>query len=199
VNGQQPRAGQLYRSPDMAKTFRILQAKGRDGFYKGDVARAIVTKSQKLGGTMTEDDLASYSGEWQNVATTTYHGYDVSTLPPPAQTWAADEMLNVLDACVPVWAPGQTLATLGPTSPKYWHFLVEAKKLAYTDLLAYNGDPKCRAGPARQAAVETLRAIALQPRGSRSRVARQPGANISAPATRSCSQRRIAGATWCPG
>jgi gamma-glutamyltranspeptidase/glutathione hydrolase len=74
VNGQQPRAGQLYRSPDMAKTFRILQAKGRDGFYKGDVARAIVTKSQKLGGTMTEDDLASYSGEWQNVATTTYHG-----------------------------------------------------------------------------------------------------------------------------
>jgi gamma-glutamyltranspeptidase/glutathione hydrolase len=90
---------------------------------------------------MTEDDLASYSGEWQNVATTTYHGYDVSTLPPPAQTWAADEMLNVLDACVPVWAPGQTLATLGPTSPKYWHFLVEAKKLAYTDLLAYNGDP----------------------------------------------------------
>jgi gamma-glutamyltranspeptidase / glutathione hydrolase len=141
VNGQQPRAGQLYRSPEMATTFRILQAKGRDGFYKGDVARAIVTKSQKLGGTMTEDDLATYSGEWLNVATTTYHGYDVSTLPPPAQTWAADEMLNVLEACVPVWAPGQTLATLGPTSPKYWHFLVEAKKLAYTDLLAYNGDP----------------------------------------------------------
>src|ERR1700716_1325409 len=44
-------------------------------------------------------------------------------------------MLNVLEACVPVWAPGQTLATLGPTSPKSWHFLVEAKKLAYT------GDP----------------------------------------------------------
>ena len=63
------------------------------------------------------------------------------TLPPPAQTWAADEMLNVLEACVPVWAPGQTLVTLGPTSPKYWHFLVEAKKLAYTDLVAYNGDP----------------------------------------------------------
>ena len=50
VNGQQPRAGQLYRSPDMAKTFRILQAKGRDGFYKGDVARAIVTKSQRWAG-----------------------------------------------------------------------------------------------------------------------------------------------------
>jgi gamma-glutamyltranspeptidase/glutathione hydrolase len=141
VNGQPPRAGQVYRSPDLAKTFRILQAKGRDGFYRGDIARAIVAKSQALGGTMTPDDLATYAGEWLNVATTNYHGYDVSTLPPPAQTWAADEMLNILEACVPVWAPGQTLTTLGPASPKYWHFLVEAKKLAYADLYAYNGDP----------------------------------------------------------
>jgi gamma-glutamyltranspeptidase/glutathione hydrolase len=62
-------------------------------------------------------------------------------LPPPAQTWATDEILNILEACVPAWAPGQTLATLGPTSPKYWHFLVEAKKLAYADLYAYNADP----------------------------------------------------------
>jgi len=42
---------------------------------------------------------------------------------------------------VPVWAPGQTLASLGPANPKYWHFLVEAKKLAYGDVFAYNGDP----------------------------------------------------------
>ena len=62
-------------------------------------------------------------------------------LPPPAQTWAADEMLNILEACVPQWAPGQTLATLGPRSPEYWHFLVEAKKLAYADLFTYNADP----------------------------------------------------------
>ena len=75
------------------------------------------------------------------MATTNYHGYDVSTLPPPAQTWATDEMLNILESCVPVWAPGQTLASLGPANPKYWHFLVEAKKLAYGDLYAYNADP----------------------------------------------------------
>src|SRR5215471_9766159 len=55
-------------------------------------------------------------------------------------------MLNVLDACVPIWA-GQTLATLGPTSPKYWHFLIEAKKLAYTDLLTHNGDPNFASVP----------------------------------------------------
>jgi gamma-glutamyltranspeptidase/glutathione hydrolase len=50
-------------------------------------------------------------------------------------------MLNILEVCVPKWAPGQTLASLGPTDPKYWHFLVEAKKLAYKDLYTYNADP----------------------------------------------------------
>jgi gamma-glutamyltranspeptidase / glutathione hydrolase len=141
INGKQPVAGQIYRNTDLAKTFRILQQKGRDGFYKGEVAKAIVAKSNALGGTMTMDDLAHYSGEWREPATTNYHGYDVSTLPPPAQTWATDEILNILEACVPMWAPGKTLATLGPASVQYWHFLVEAKKLAYTDLLTYNGDP----------------------------------------------------------
>src|SRR5215470_4669908 len=131
INGKPPVTGQTYRSADLAKTFRILQQKGRDGFYKGEIARAIVAKSNALGGTMTLDDLAHYSGEWLTATTTNYHGYDVFMLPPPAQTWATDEILNILEACVPSWAPGQTLASLGPASPKYWHFLVEAKKLAY--------------------------------------------------------------------
>jgi len=141
VGGAPPVPGQIYRNPDLAKTFRILQQKGRDGFYKGDIARAIVAKSNALGGTMTMDDLAAYTGEWVTPATTNYHGYDVSTLPPPAQTWATDEMLNILESCVPVWAPGQTLATLGPANPTYWHLVVEAKKLAYRDLYTYNADP----------------------------------------------------------
>jgi gamma-glutamyltranspeptidase/glutathione hydrolase len=141
IGGKPPAAGQIYRNPDLAKTFRILQQKGRDGFYKGEIAQAIVAKSNALGGTMTLDDLAAYAGEWVTAATTSYRGYDVSMLPPPAQTWATDEMLNILEACVPVWAPGQTLATLGPASPQYWHLLVEAKKLAYKDLYTYNADP----------------------------------------------------------
>jgi len=141
VNGRPPAPGQIYRNPDLAKTFRLLQQEGRDGFYTGDVARAIVAKSNALGGTMTLDDLAAYTGEWVTPATTNYHGYDVSMLPPPAQTWATDELLNILESCVPVWAPGQTLATLGPANPKYWHMVVEAKKLAFADLYAYNGDP----------------------------------------------------------
>jgi gamma-glutamyltranspeptidase / glutathione hydrolase len=142
VDGRPPVAGTIQRNPDLAKLFRILQARGRAGFYEGEVAAAIVSKSKSLGGTMTMTDLATYSGEWADVARTTYHGYEVSTLPPPAQTWATDEMLNILESCVPVWAPGQTLATLGPANPRYWHFVVEAKKLAYRDVFAFNGDPK---------------------------------------------------------
>ena len=141
IDGKPPAAGQVHRNPGLAKLFRILQQRGRAGFYEGDVASAIVAKSIALGGTMTTADLASYAGQWTDVATTNYHGYDVATLPPPAQTWATDEMLNILESCVPVWSPGQTLASLGPSNPKYWHFLVEAKKLAYGDLYAYNADP----------------------------------------------------------
>jgi gamma-glutamyltranspeptidase / glutathione hydrolase len=139
--GRKPEAGQIFKNPALAKTYRILQAQGRDGFYKGEIAQAIMNKSAALGGTMTLEDLASYAGQWVTPATTTYHGFQTSMLPPPAQTWAADEMLNILEACVPQWAPGQTLATLGPASPKYWHLLVEAKKLAYADLYAHNADP----------------------------------------------------------
>jgi len=142
VDGRPPEPGRIHRNPGLAKLFRILQQRGRAGFYEGDVASAIVAKSRSLGGTMTMEDLATYSGEWVTLATTNYHGYEVSTLPPPAQTWVTDEMLNILESCVPVWAPGQTLATLGPANPKYWHLVVEAKKLAFGDLYAYNGDPK---------------------------------------------------------
>jgi gamma-glutamyltranspeptidase / glutathione hydrolase len=141
IEGRQPVAGQVHRNPGLAKTFRILQQQGRDGFYKGEVAQAIVDKSSRHGGTMTLEDLAAYSGEWVTPATTSYHGYDVFTLPPPAQTWATDEILNILEACVPQWAPGQTLASLGPANPKYWHLFVEAKKLAFNDLYTYNADP----------------------------------------------------------
>jgi gamma-glutamyltranspeptidase/glutathione hydrolase len=141
VNGKPPVAGEIFRNPDLARTFRLLQAQGADAFYRGEIARAIVAKSQALGGTMTLQDLANYHGEWVEPAHTQYHGYDVLELPPPAQAWAANEILNILQACMPKWVPGDTLASLGPANPQYWHVLVEAKKLAYADLYRYNADP----------------------------------------------------------
>jgi gamma-glutamyltranspeptidase / glutathione hydrolase len=141
IDGQPPVPGQTYRNRDLAKSFRMLQEQGRDVFYKGEIARAIVAKSTALGGTMTLDDLAAYRGQWVEPAATLYHGYEVNELPPPSQAWAANLMLNILQACVPKWAKGETLAQLGPRNPKYWHLVVEAKKLAYADLYRYNGDP----------------------------------------------------------
>jgi gamma-glutamyltranspeptidase/glutathione hydrolase len=141
IDGKPPVAGQLYRNPQLAHAFRLLQQYGRDAFYKGEIARAIVKKSQTLGGTMTLSDLANYSGEWVDPVISTYHGYDVMELPPPSQGFATNEALNILQTCVPKLLPGKSLATLGPANPEYWHMLIEAKKLAYADLYAYNGDP----------------------------------------------------------
>jgi gamma-glutamyltranspeptidase / glutathione hydrolase len=141
LNGRPPAPGEIFRNPDLARTFRLLEAGGADAFYKGEIARAIVAKSRALGGPMTLDDLANYRGEWVEPARTRYHGYDVLELPPPSQAWAAEEILNILEQCVPQWAPGETLVSLGPRSPEYWHILIEAKKLAYADLFRYNADP----------------------------------------------------------
>ena len=141
VNGQPPAAGQLFKNVELAKTFRLLQAKGGEAFYTGEIAQAIVAKSRALGGSMTLEDLAQYKGEWVEPAHIQYHGFDILELPPPSQSWAAEEMLNILQTCLPQWAPGESLASLGPKNPKYWHLLVEAKKLAYADLYQFNADP----------------------------------------------------------
>jgi gamma-glutamyltranspeptidase/glutathione hydrolase len=141
IDGHPPVPGQIYRNRDLAKSFRLLQEQGRDAFYKGEIARAIVAKSTALGGTMTLEDLANYKGQWTEPAASSYHGYELNELPPPSQAWGANLMLNILEACVPQWTKGETLAQLGPRSPKYWHLMVEAKKLAYGDLYRYNADP----------------------------------------------------------
>jgi len=142
INGIPPAVGTIFKNADLAKTLRLVQQQGRDAFYKGEVARAIVAKSNALGGTMTLDDLANYKGEWVEPASTTYHDrFTVYGTRAPSQAWGIVEEMNVLEQCVPVWYPGQTLATLGPASPLFWHALVEAKKLAYADMYAHNADP----------------------------------------------------------
>ncbi len=103
------------------------------------MASAIVSTVKAGGGVMTLDDLAAFKSEWIEPISTNYHGYDIYELPPPGQGFAALEMLNILEVCVPKL--GMNLATLGPSNPMYWHLMVEAKKLAYSDLQAHNGDP----------------------------------------------------------
>jgi len=130
----------IIRNPNLARALRLIQAQGRDAFYRGDIATAIVAKVQAGGGVMTKTDLAEFESEWVEPVKTNYHGFDVFELPPPGQGFAALEMLNILEVCVPKL--GFNLAALGPSDPMYWHLMVEAKKLAYSDLLARNADPK---------------------------------------------------------
>ncbi|MEX2048374.1 MAG: gamma-glutamyltransferase family protein [Gemmatimonadota bacterium] len=139
VGGQAPPLYSVIRNPDLARALRLLQEQGRDAFYRGPIADAIVAKVQANGGVMTKTDLSEYQSEWIEPVTTNYHGHDIYQLPPPGQGFAALEMLNILEVCAP--AHGINLADLGPTNPAYWHFMVEAKKLAYSDLQAYNADP----------------------------------------------------------
>ena len=142
INGVAPKTGTIFRNPDLAKTFRLVQQQGRDVFYKGEVARTIVAKSNALGGTMTLDDLANYKGEWVEPVSTTYHDqFTVYGTRAPSQAWGIVEALNVLEQCVPKWYPGQTLATLGPANPLFWHALIEAKKVVYADVYGHNADP----------------------------------------------------------
>ena len=130
----------VINNPGLAKALRLIQAHGKDGFYKGEIASAIVAKIKSGNGVMSLNDLGEFSPEWVEPVSTNYHGFDVFELPPPGQGFAALEMLNILEVCVPKL--GFNLTSLGPSDPMYWHLMVEAKKLAYSDLLAKNADPK---------------------------------------------------------
>ena len=149
---------------------------------------------------MTLNDLADYRGEWVEPARSRYHGNEIIELPPPSQAWAANEILNILQACVPRWVPGATLASLGPADPQCRHLLVEAKKLAFIDLFGYNADPRlpgCRSTDCcPRTYAESLcgrvdpRAVPLCPPGP---------PTFGCPATRSSCRPPTARATWCLG
>lgn len=139
VQGQAPALYSLVRNPDLGRAFRTLQTGGRDAFYKGPIARAMVAKSRALGGWLTLEDLAQTKATWVTPLSTSYHGYDVYELPPSTQGFATLEMLNILEVCAPKL--GLDLEKLGQSSADYWHLLVESKKIAYGDLIKYNGDP----------------------------------------------------------
>ncbi|OFW43562.1 MAG: gamma-glutamyltransferase, partial [Acidobacteria bacterium RIFCSPLOWO2_12_FULL_67_14b] len=130
----------IIRNPGLSRALRLIQKQGRDGFYRGEIADAIVAKVANGGGGMTKKDIEEFQSEWVEPVSTNYHGHDVFELPPPGQGFAALEMLNILEVCAPVL--NVNLASLGPSNPMSWHMMVEAKKLAYSDLLARNADPK---------------------------------------------------------
>jgi gamma-glutamyltranspeptidase / glutathione hydrolase len=132
--GKAPAIGEIFRNPDLARALRSIAKEGADSFYKGEIARAILSTSRALGGTISEEDLAQFSAEWVEPVSTTYRGWTVYELPPNGQGMAALEMLNIMELSPS--GPG------GPLSVIELHKKIEAMKLAYADLYRYNADPR---------------------------------------------------------
>ena len=132
--GKAPELGARFSNPDLAKTLRLVAGQGRDAFYKGPIAKAIVQTSSAFGGSMQLDDLADFSAEWVEPISIDYRGWKIYELPPNVQGMAALEMLNILSN----FQPDKD----GPQGTVELHKKIEAMKLAYADLYRYNADPR---------------------------------------------------------
>lgn len=123
----------LFTNPDMAKTLDIIIKNGKDGFYKGEVAEAIVKTLNKYDGLYTMEDLANYKPLVRQPVKGTYRGYEIISSPSPSSGGAiVIEILNILE--------NFDIGSLKVNSPEYLHLFSEAYKLAYADRAKYMGD-----------------------------------------------------------
>jgi len=132
--GRAPRAGEVFRNPDLARSYELIARNGRDGFYKGAIAERIVTWGQANGAVLTMQDFAEHTSTWVEPVSTGYRGYDVWQLPPNSHGITALMMLNIMERF--------DIAAMGHNSADALHVMVEAKKLAFADRGEYVADPE---------------------------------------------------------
>ena len=129
-----PGCGEVFCNRDLAASLEQIASGGREAFYTGLTAHRILDASRLYGGAMTAEELAGYSSEWVDPISTTYRGWAVYELPPNGTGIAALLMLNILEHF--------PLGDLGHNSAQSLHFQIEAKKLAYADMLQHVSDPR---------------------------------------------------------
>ena len=129
-----PKAGEVFRNPDLGKTYAIIAQEGRDAFYQGTVAKTIDTYMRRIGGDLRLADLAAHKSEWVTPSCAAYRGVELCELPPNGQGFAALQMVNILRHA--------KLAQWPRDDPRVWHYLTEAKRLAFEDVAKYYADPK---------------------------------------------------------
>ena len=131
--GRTPAKGDVFKNPALAKTLRLIGEKGRDAFYKGEIADKIDSFMQQNGGFLRKVDFEKHTSTWVDPVSANYRGYDVFELPPNGQGIATLQILNILE--------GFDLKAMGRNSPETLHAMIEAKKLAWADRAKYYADP----------------------------------------------------------
>ena len=135
-----PKAGAMFRNPDLARTLTTIARRGSDAFYKGELARTMVSYLRRQGSAFTLDDFASHETEMVKVACAEYrNGFELCELPPNGQGFAALQMVNILKHVdLSQWERG---------SPEVLHYITEAKRLAHADVARFYADPDFAALP----------------------------------------------------
>ncbi|MGB2988037.1 MAG: gamma-glutamyltransferase [Phycisphaerae bacterium] len=130
--GRPPEKGDVFRNPDLARTYEVIAQKGRDAFYRGELTATMVTFCKRAGCFLRERDFADHTSTWVEPVSTNYRGYGVWELPPNGQGIAVLQMLNLIEP--------HDLASMGHNSAEYLHLLLEAKKIAYEDRARFYAD-----------------------------------------------------------
>ena len=150
-DGRVPLPGEIFRQPNLARTYRAMAAAEKkalaagasraaaidavsDYFYRGDIARRIDAFMQANGGLLRYEDMAAFKLQPEEPVSTEYHNYKVYKPGFWSQGPAMLETLNILE--------GYDLRSMGFNSADYIHTVTEALKLAYADRDTYYGDPK---------------------------------------------------------
>ena len=131
-NGAPPTHGEVFANPRLAKSLEAIAEEGRDAFYAGSIARAIVADMKSRNGLLDLRDFADHKADWVEPISTSYRGYEVLEMPPSTQGFVALEMLNIME--------GFDIASLGHNSADYLHIVSEAKRIAFADRGAFLAD-----------------------------------------------------------
>ena len=132
--GRTPAKGDIFKNPALAKTLRLIGEKGRDAFYKGEIADKIDKFMRENGGFLRKADFEKHTSTWVDPVSTNYRGYDVFELPPNGQGIATLQILNILE--------GFDLKSMGRNSAETLHAMIEAKKIAWADRAKFYADPE---------------------------------------------------------
>lgn len=136
IAGRGPDPGEIFRNPNLAKTFHILAEGGKDAFYKGEIGEAMISTLHQAGGCMEMEDLADHTSTWDKPISTTYRGLRLWECPPNGQGIATLIALNLLERF--------DLPT-EPLGADRLHLEIEALRLAFADVRWYVADPSYRA------------------------------------------------------